>query len=198
MKFEIGDVVWIYRPSRLPGVSKFGHRWQGPATIIDRLGYDTFLVRKEEDQQEWVVFNSLLVAHNDPRHGWKQLADDIEADLDAQEEATEAPGLSVKSEVVVEEPREAIAVDQAEKEPEELFTYAQRLLLQSRLSNGHEQERSAVKSEVKGSALDESEQQENKKSVEDSMKRVLLGVQQEVASASGRMLLSHVRTPNRR
>eukprot|EP00644_Phytophthora_capsici_P019538 jgi/Phyca11/133632/e_gw1.599.1.1 len=39
-EFRPGQLVWMYRPARGPGITKFGHRWRGPAKIVEAAGYD--------------------------------------------------------------------------------------------------------------------------------------------------------------
>eukprot|EP00644_Phytophthora_capsici_P003838 jgi/Phyca11/108448/e_gw1.15.485.1 len=51
-EFRIGQLVWVYRPARGPGITKFGHRWRGPAKIMEEAGYDNYLVRMLESDHE--------------------------------------------------------------------------------------------------------------------------------------------------
>eukprot|EP00644_Phytophthora_capsici_P016671 jgi/Phyca11/122305/e_gw1.47.161.1 len=44
-KFRDGQLVWVYRPAKGPGITKFGHRWRGPGKIVEAAGYDNYLVQ---------------------------------------------------------------------------------------------------------------------------------------------------------
>ncbi|GMF24508.1 unnamed protein product [Phytophthora fragariaefolia] len=49
--FRIGQLVWIYRPARGPGITKFGHRWRGLGQIMEAAGYDNSLVKMLESDR---------------------------------------------------------------------------------------------------------------------------------------------------
>eukprot|EP00644_Phytophthora_capsici_P017358 jgi/Phyca11/125154/e_gw1.57.241.1 len=49
--FRPTQLVWLYRPTRGPGITKFGHRWRGPAQVIEASGYNNYLVRMLESRE---------------------------------------------------------------------------------------------------------------------------------------------------
>ncbi|OWZ14647.1 hypothetical protein PHMEG_00011845 [Phytophthora megakarya] len=56
--FRVGDRVWMYRPPRGPKATKFVHAWVGPMKIIDEVGYENFLLEREDgEHKEQVVAN---------------------------------------------------------------------------------------------------------------------------------------------
>jgi len=46
--FQVGDKVWMYRPPRGRGASKFVHSWMGPLKIDEPAGFDNYLVERED------------------------------------------------------------------------------------------------------------------------------------------------------
>eukprot|EP00644_Phytophthora_capsici_P009475 jgi/Phyca11/107546/e_gw1.13.372.1 len=61
--FKPGDHVWMFRPPRGPGASKFVHQWVGPLRILEPAGYDNFLLEREdgEDAERLLAHVSFLV-----------------------------------------------------------------------------------------------------------------------------------------
>ncbi|KAE8889916.1 hypothetical protein PF003_g26007 [Phytophthora fragariae] len=90
-EFRPGQLVWLYRPARGPGITKFGHRWRGPGKIIEATGYDNYLIQMLESGQELVTHCSFLLSYYYPTHLLEQMGKDIAADL--REEAVAAADL---------------------------------------------------------------------------------------------------------
>jgi hypothetical protein len=100
-EFRPGQLVWIYRPARGPGIMKFGHRWRGPGQVVEPAGYDNFLVKMLESGHELVMHCSFLLPFYYPQNLLEQMAKDIAlelheeaiaaADID-EEEAPDADG----------------------------------------------------------------------------------------------------------
>lgn len=82
------QLVWVYRHARGPGITKFGHRWRGPAQIIEAAGYDNFRVKMLESGKELVTHCSFLISYYYPTNLLEEMARDIAADL--QEKAVAA------------------------------------------------------------------------------------------------------------
>eukprot|EP00644_Phytophthora_capsici_P006108 jgi/Phyca11/129900/e_gw1.89.101.1 len=62
-KFRDGQLVWVYRPAKAPGITKFGHRWRGPGKIVEAAGYGNYLVQMLELGQELVIHCSFLLSY---------------------------------------------------------------------------------------------------------------------------------------
>ncbi|KAE8890678.1 hypothetical protein PF002_g25007 [Phytophthora fragariae] len=90
-EFRPGQLVWLYRPARGPGITKFGHRWRGPGKIIEATDYDNYLIQMLESGQELVTHCSFLLSYYYPMHLLEQMAKDSAADL--REEAVAAADL---------------------------------------------------------------------------------------------------------
>lgn len=86
--FRPGQLVWVYRPARGPGITKFGHRWRGPAQILEAAGYDNYRIRMLESGHELVTHCSFLISFYYPTNLLEQMAKDI--DFDLREEAIAA------------------------------------------------------------------------------------------------------------
>ncbi|GMF50461.1 unnamed protein product [Phytophthora fragariaefolia] len=86
--FRPGQLVWIYRPARGPGITKFGHRWRGPAHVVEAAGYDNYLVKMLESGRELITHCSFLLTYYYPTNLLDQMATDIALDL--REEAIAA------------------------------------------------------------------------------------------------------------
>ncbi|KAE8969722.1 hypothetical protein PR001_g27418 [Phytophthora rubi] len=109
-EFRPGQLVWLYRPARGPGITKFGHRWRGPGKIIEATGYDNYLIQMLESGQELVTHCSFLLSYYYPTHLLEQMAKDIAADL--REEAVAAADLDSDDEDGAETEMEAQDSDQ--------------------------------------------------------------------------------------
>jgi hypothetical protein len=79
--FRTNQLVWVYRPARGPGITKFGHRWRGPAQIIEAAGYDNYLVKMLESGQELVTHCSFLLSYYYPTHLLEAMAKDTRKPL---------------------------------------------------------------------------------------------------------------------
>jgi hypothetical protein len=100
-EFRVDQLVWVYRPARGPGITKFGHRWRGPAQIIEAAGYDNYKVKMLESGNELVTHCSFLLSYYYPTHLLEKMAEDIAdnlreeavaaADIDPDEEGGESP-----------------------------------------------------------------------------------------------------------
>ncbi|GMF39115.1 unnamed protein product [Phytophthora fragariaefolia] len=53
--FRPGQLVWIYRPAREPGITKFGHRWRGPGQVVEAAGYANYLGKMLEAGRELIT-----------------------------------------------------------------------------------------------------------------------------------------------
>ncbi|KAI9998262.1 hypothetical protein PInf_002624 [Phytophthora infestans] len=87
-EFRPNQLVWVYRPARGPGITKFGHRWRGPAQIVGAAGYDNFLIKMLGSGKEIVTHCSFLLSYYYPTHLLDDMAADIASDL--REEAIAA------------------------------------------------------------------------------------------------------------
>jgi hypothetical protein len=96
-EFRPEQLVWIYRPARGPGVMKFGHRWRGPAKIIEAAGYDNYRVQMMESGDELVTHCSFLLSYYYPNNLLEEMAKDIALDL--REEAIAAADVNLDNEV---------------------------------------------------------------------------------------------------
>ncbi|KAE9286266.1 hypothetical protein PF001_g21522 [Phytophthora fragariae] len=94
--FRLQQLVWIYRPAKGPGITKFGHRWRGPAQIVEDAGYDNYLVRMLESGRELVTHCSFLLPYSYPTNLLDQMAQDIALDL--REEAIAAADIDPEDE----------------------------------------------------------------------------------------------------
>ncbi|GMF55340.1 unnamed protein product [Phytophthora fragariaefolia] len=90
-EFRPGQLVWVYRPARGPGITKFGHRWRVPGKIIEASGYDNYLIQMLESGQELVTHCSFLLSYYYPTHLLEQMTNVIAADI--REEAVAAADL---------------------------------------------------------------------------------------------------------
>lgn len=86
--FKSKQLVWVYKPARGPGITKFGHRWRGPGQIVEAAGYDNYLVKMLESGHELVTHCSFLLPYYYPSNLLDQMARDIALDL--REEAVAA------------------------------------------------------------------------------------------------------------
>ncbi|KAE9348022.1 hypothetical protein PF008_g7539 [Phytophthora fragariae] len=80
-EFRPGQIVSLYRPTRRPGITKFGHRWRGPGKIIEASGYDNYLIQMLESGQKLVTHCSFPLSYYYPTHLLEQMAKDIAANL---------------------------------------------------------------------------------------------------------------------
>ncbi|GMF52802.1 unnamed protein product [Phytophthora fragariaefolia] len=96
-EFRTGQLVWIYRPARGPGITKLGHRWRGPGQIVEAAGYDNYLVKMLESDQEVVTYCSFLLPYYYPTHLLEEMERDIAVDL--REEAIAAADLDPEDEI---------------------------------------------------------------------------------------------------
>jgi len=59
-EWRVGDRVWLFRPPRGPKATKFVHSWMGLMRVVEAVGYENFLVRREDKTGELVEF----IAHS--------------------------------------------------------------------------------------------------------------------------------------
>ncbi|GMG16832.1 unnamed protein product [Phytophthora fragariaefolia] len=115
--FHEGQLVWVYRPARGPGITKFGHRWRGPAQIVEAAGYDNFKVKMLESEHELVVHCSFLLPFYYPMNLLDQMAKDMALDL--REEAIAAADIEEDDSPNAEqEGLEPLSEEQASSEPQ--------------------------------------------------------------------------------
>ncbi|OWZ07750.1 Enzymatic Polyprotein, partial [Phytophthora megakarya] len=94
--FRPMQLMWLYRPARGPGITKFGHRWRGPAQVIEASGYNNYRVRMLETGEELVTHCSFMISYYYPTHLLEDMAKDIATDL--REEAVAAADLDTDDE----------------------------------------------------------------------------------------------------
>jgi transposase InsO family protein len=69
-EFEIGDLVYLYQPTRRPGLSaKFFRPWGGPFQVTAKLSDLNYEIQDQYGKRQIVHINRLKAAH-DPTH-WK-------------------------------------------------------------------------------------------------------------------------------
>ncbi|KAJ0393889.1 hypothetical protein P43SY_007544 [Pythium insidiosum] len=78
--FQEGELVWVWRPPRGLGVTKFRHTWLGPCRIVDDAGFDNFRVERLDNQEQALTHESFLWPYT---ASWDQL-DALAADLTRQ------------------------------------------------------------------------------------------------------------------
>lgn len=71
-----GSIVCVFRPPQGRKTTKLGHRWHGPALVVESAGYDNWLVEMTETRTRSIVHSSFLVSyyypppeHSGPRSG---------------------------------------------------------------------------------------------------------------------------------
>ncbi|KAF4037432.1 hypothetical protein GN244_ATG10474 [Phytophthora infestans] len=79
--FRDGQLVWVYRPAKGPGITKFGHRWRGPGPIVEAANYDNYLVQMLESGHELVIHCSFLLSYYYPTHLLEEMAEDMALNL---------------------------------------------------------------------------------------------------------------------
>ncbi|KAE9006304.1 hypothetical protein PR003_g5876 [Phytophthora rubi] len=90
-EFHAGDRVWMYRPPRGPKASKFVHAWLGPLQIVEEVGYENYLLEREDTvgvKEQFITHVSFLVSYHYPVDLLKEAAADIGEQL-AHESAVE-------------------------------------------------------------------------------------------------------------
>ncbi|KAI9984069.1 hypothetical protein PInf_005359 [Phytophthora infestans] len=85
-EFRPNQLVWVYRPARGPAITKFGHRWRGPAQIVGAAGYDNFLIKMLESGKEIVTHCAFLLSYYYPTHLLDDMAADIATDIDPDDD----------------------------------------------------------------------------------------------------------------
>ncbi|EGZ14147.1 hypothetical protein PHYSODRAFT_513804 [Phytophthora sojae] len=83
--FEVGDRVWFYKPPRGPKATKLVHKWLAPVRIVEPVGYDNYLVEREDvehDPEQYLAHASFLVSYHQPATLLEEAAADIEAQLE--------------------------------------------------------------------------------------------------------------------
>ncbi|OWY98311.1 hypothetical protein PHMEG_00030952, partial [Phytophthora megakarya] len=83
--FVPGDRVWVYKPPRGPKATKLVHPWMGPMRIVEPVGYDNWLLEREDvsgEIERVVAHVSFLVSYCYPQNLLKTAAADLEAELE--------------------------------------------------------------------------------------------------------------------
>ncbi|POM58646.1 Enzymatic Polyprotein [Phytophthora palmivora] len=75
--FKTGQLVWVYRSAKGPGITKFRHRWRGPAQV-----------KMLESGTQLVTHCSFLLSYFYPTNLLEKMAYDIALDLREEAEAT--------------------------------------------------------------------------------------------------------------
>lgn len=109
------QLVWVYRPSRGPGITKFRHRWRGPAQVIEPAGYDNYRVTMLESGQELVTHCSFLLPYFYPTNLLETMARDIALDLSEEAEAAADPPQGQDDELRMEEQGTTSSAEPVEK-----------------------------------------------------------------------------------
>ncbi|OWY93120.1 hypothetical protein PHMEG_00037601 [Phytophthora megakarya] len=70
----------MYRPPRGPKATKFVHVWVGPMKILDEVGYENFLVEREDGEikEQFIAHVLFLVTYNYPTELLRKVADDTD------------------------------------------------------------------------------------------------------------------------
>jgi hypothetical protein len=87
--FAVGDRVWVYNPPRGPKATKFLHQWQGPMRIVESAGYENFALEREDKTgapEVLIAHVSFLVSYHQPESLLQQVAADLRAELDEENE----------------------------------------------------------------------------------------------------------------
>jgi hypothetical protein len=87
--FVVGDRVWVYNPPRGPKATKFVHQWQGPMRIVEAAGYENFVLKREDKTgtpEVLIAHVSFLVSYHQPESLLPQVAADLRAELDEEDE----------------------------------------------------------------------------------------------------------------
>ncbi|KAE9070491.1 hypothetical protein PF006_g29351 [Phytophthora fragariae] len=115
LPFRSNQLVWVYRPARGPKITKFGHRWRGPAQVIETTGYDNYLVRMLDTGKELVTHCSFLLSYYYPTHLLDQMAEDMELDL--RDEAIAAADIDSEDEDATADETAATEPAEASQDP---------------------------------------------------------------------------------
>lgn len=87
--FSTGDRVWMYRPPRGTKATKLVHAWIGPLRIIEPAGYDNYVVRREdqnEEPEEFIAHVSFLTTYHSKVELLQRAAADLQAQLEYEEQ----------------------------------------------------------------------------------------------------------------
>lgn len=79
-EFHAGDRVGMYRPPRGTKASKFVHAWLGPLQIVEEVGYENYLLVREDTvgvKEQFITHVSFLVSYHYPVDWLKVAAADI-------------------------------------------------------------------------------------------------------------------------
>lgn len=102
-KLQAGDRVWMFRPPRGADASKFVHQWVGPMRVVEPVGYDNWLVRREDvdGEPEWHIAHvSFLIAYHKPIDLLKRVAVDLEQQLEYESADKRVPESEAAAKVV--------------------------------------------------------------------------------------------------
>ncbi|OWZ06759.1 Gag-pol fusion protein [Phytophthora megakarya] len=94
--FKKGDRVWMYRPPRGAKATKFVHAWIGPMKIVDEVGYENYLIEREdgENHEQIIAHVSFLITYHYPATLLQRTADDIAAQLEHEAQSDEQAGVA--------------------------------------------------------------------------------------------------------
>jgi hypothetical protein len=85
---QVGDRVWLFNPPRGPKATKFVHPWMGPLQIIEAVGYENYLLRRQDKTgkpEDIVAHASFLVSFKASTTWLEQAANDLRIELDDEE-----------------------------------------------------------------------------------------------------------------
>ncbi|OWY99516.1 hypothetical protein PHMEG_00029469 [Phytophthora megakarya] len=94
--FKKGDRVWMYRPPRGAKATKFMHAWIGPMKIVDEIGYENYLIEREDEEnhEQLIAHVSFLFTYHYPATLLQRAADDIAAQLEHEAQSDEQAGVA--------------------------------------------------------------------------------------------------------
>eukprot|EP00644_Phytophthora_capsici_P008853 jgi/Phyca11/102147/e_gw1.6.872.1 len=87
-ELRAGDRVWMFRPPRGAEASKFVHQWVGPMRVVEPVGYDNWLVKREDvdgESEKHIAHVSFLISYHKPIDLLKRAALDLERQLEYED-----------------------------------------------------------------------------------------------------------------
>lgn len=87
-EWQAGDRVWLYNPPRGPKSTKFVHPWMGPLRVREAVGYENYLLRREDktgNPEEIVAHASFLASYKSSTTWLQQAAEDLRIELEDED-----------------------------------------------------------------------------------------------------------------
>ncbi|KAG3111505.1 hypothetical protein PI125_g9054 [Phytophthora idaei] len=88
--FVRGDRVRMFRPPEEPKTTKLVHMWIGPLRIVEPVGYENYLVRREdqnEEPEEFIAHVSFLTTYHTRTDLLKKTAAGLNAQLEYESQS---------------------------------------------------------------------------------------------------------------